>query len=332
MNDEKMGSCDDCVQAYDKEVVSDIKNLTHVFNITAPTETGREVNVDGYSFIKDGETRYKIDVVINEKKDERKEYFSDSPEKAIQEAMVAIATYCQHYPEKVVAHHSVSLPPIEANKIMRYQLMSEDINGRSIAWFSSEGMSKMACEAYNFICDYSVLYKTKDGRFYDTTSIKYLPWVYGDKVIASIDLLDKEGEVVFNASLRTNSLFFGYDVICHSIRPESEETGSVDVTQHRNAHDAMRHLFLILKNDLDDGFHFLTPPELYVECVMGEKMYEVKFKDYNVHARMFFDTMSDAIDFAEELRTLFEYKAEEKRVLRKEYQAYGETLWIKDCL
>lgn len=332
MKDEKAGSCGCFVQGNDKEIVLGASDLTHVFNVTAPTSNGSEVNVNGYSFIRGEDVYYKIDVVINEKKDESREYISTSPEKAIQEAMVAIATFCQHFPEKVVARSTMALPPIEENKSMRYQLMSEDIKGRVIAWFSSEGMAEMAREAYNFICDYSVLYKTNDERFYDSTSIKYLPWVYGDKVYASIDLLDKEDKVVFNASLRANLLFFGYDVICHSVKPESDEMGSVDVSQHEDMHDAKRHLFLILKNDLDDGFHFLTPPELYVENVMGEDRYEVKFKDYNVHARMSFDTMGTAIEFAQELRNLFEYKAEEKKVWHKEYKPYGEPLRIKDCL
>ena len=81
-----MGSCDDCVQCdnYGK-LALERHELTHIFNITTPTETGKEVNVDGYSFLRDGYTRYKIDVVINEDKDRRREYISNSLENAIQE-------------------------------------------------------------------------------------------------------------------------------------------------------------------------------------------------------------------------------------------------------
>ena len=131
-----------------KEIVSGLQDLTHVFNVTAPTSNGTEVNVDGYSFIKDGETRYKIDVVVNEKKDGRIEYISTSAEEALQEAMIAIASFCQHFPEKVVAHSVMALPPIEANKTMRYQLMSEHIKGRVLAWFSSEDIAKIARDSY----------------------------------------------------------------------------------------------------------------------------------------------------------------------------------------
>lgn len=334
MRDEKAGGCYDCVQGYDKEVVSDIKNLTHVFNATAPTETGKEVNVDGYSFTRgEGEAvYYKIDVVINGKEDEKEVHFSVSPEDAMRDTMEAIAYFCKHSPEKVVARSTMALPPIEANKTMRYQLMSGDIKGRVLAWFSSEEMAKMACEAYNFICDYSFLYKTNNGSLQESTLTKYLPWVYRNKEHASIDILDKDGKVVFNALYCINSLFMECDVICHGVRPKEEETNYVEVTRHDNQHDAIRYLFLVLKWDLEEIYHFLTPPELYVEKRRSENVYDVKFRDYNIPVRISFDRKDDAIEFAEELRNLFEYNAKKKSRIRKEYRAYGEPLSIKDFL
>lgn len=132
MKDEKMGSCNDC-----GKLTSGLRDLTHIFNITTPTETGKEVNVDGYSFIKDGETRYKIDVVIDENKDRRRDYISNSLENAIQEAMVAVAYFCKDFPEKVVAHYAMIAPPIDGGASMRYQLLTTEIKGRNIAWFDS---------------------------------------------------------------------------------------------------------------------------------------------------------------------------------------------------
>ncbi len=332
MKDEKAGGCYDCIQGYDKEVLSDIKNLTHIFNVTAPTETGAEVGIDGYTFTRgDGKfIHYKIDLVVNGKEDEKKEYFSSSPEDAVRDTMSYIAYFCQDSHANVVARSTMVLPPIETNKTMLYQLVSQGINGRAIAWFSSEEMAKMACEAYNFIYDYSRLYKTNNGSLRDSTITKYLPWVYRDEEYASIDFLDKEGKVVFNASYRVNSLFLESNVVCHGVRPEEEETNSVEVTRHNNRHDAIRYLFLVLKMDLEENYHFLTPPELYVEKRRSEDVYEVMFKDYNIPVRMSFKTMCDAVEFAEELRNLFEHNAKEKSYMRKEYQAYGEPLGIKD--
>lgn len=41
VQDEKMGSIDDCVQGFNHEkLVSEAHDLTPIFSITAPTETG----------------------------------------------------------------------------------------------------------------------------------------------------------------------------------------------------------------------------------------------------------------------------------------------------
>lgn len=333
MQDEKMGSCDDCVQGNDYgKLTSGLRNLTHIFNITTPTETGKEVNVDGYSFTNDGETRYKIDVVINEQKDRSREYISTSLENAIQEAMVAVAYFCQDYPEKVVAHYAMALPPIEFGTSMRYELMAEDIKGRAIAWFDSDENAELARDAYNFILKYSALYKTDYSESQQLSLPKYTKWLLGGKAQASIDFLDKEGKVVFNASFCINRLFLGYDVVCHGARPDFEDASLVELTKHKNEHDAMRYLFLLVKRDLDNTYHFLTPPELYVEKITDEGVFEVKFKDYKIPLRMTFDTMSPAIDFAQELHNLFEYQAKSEEFKRKKYQAYGEPLRIKDYI
>ena len=65
---------------------------------------------------------------------------------------------------------------------------------------------------------------------------------------------------------------------------------------------------------------------------MDDGVYEVKFKDYKIPMRMTFRTMGTAIEFAQELRNLFEYKAKFEELMRKQYQAYGEPLGIKDYL
>lgn len=333
MQDEKMGSCDDCTQGNNYgRLTSGLRELTHIFNITTPTETGKEVNVDGYSFTNDGETRYKIDVVNNEKKDRRREYISNSLEDAIIEAMVAVAYFCKDYPEKVVAHYAVALPPIDGGATMRYQLMSEEIKGRAIAWFDSAEIAELARDEYNFIFQYSALYKINNDEQRQLQLPEYTKWLFGGKAQASIDFLDKEGMVSFNASFCINHLFLGYDVVCHSSIPDFDGASLVELTQHKNEHDAMRYLFLLVKKGLDATYHFLTPPELYVEKMMDEDVYEVKFKDYKIPLRMSFVRMGDAIEFAQELRNLFEYQAKFEELKRKQYQAYGEPLGIKDYL
>jgi hypothetical protein len=333
MRDEKAGSCYDCVQVYNYgKSTSERHDLTHIFNITTPTETGKEVYVDGYRFIKGGEVRYKIDVVINEYKDRRREYISNSLENAIQEAMVAVAYFCKDYPEKVVARYAVVLPPIEVGSSMRYQLMSGEIKGRFIAWFDSSESAELARDEYNFIFQYSALYKTDNDEQRQLQLPKYTKWLLDGKPQASIDFLDKECKVVSNASFCINLLFLGHDVVGHRSIPDLEDASLVELTQHKNEHDAMRYLFLLAKRYLDNTYHFLTPPELYVEKMMDDGVYEVKFKDYKIPLRMTFRTMGTAIEFAQELRNLFEYKAKFEELMRKQYQAYGEPLRIKDYL
>lgn len=328
-----MGSCDDCAQGnnYGK-LTPGLRDLTHIFNITAPTETGTEVNVNGYRFIKDGETRYKIDVIINKDKDRRREHISNSLENAIKEAMVAVAYFCKDYPEKVVAHYAVALHPIEVGVSMRYELMSEEIKGRSIAWFDSAEIAELARDAYNFIFQYSALYKIDNDEPRQLPLPKYTKWILDGKPQASIDFLDKEGKVVSNASFCINRLFLGYDIVGHRSIPDLEDASLVELTQHKNDHDAMRYLFLLAKRYLDNTYHFLTPPELYVEKMMDEDVYEVKFKDYKIPLRMTFRMMGTAIEFAQELHNLFEYQAKSEELKRKQYQAYGEPLRIKDYL
>lgn len=333
MKDEKMGSCDDCAQGNNYgRLTSGLRDLTHIFNITTPTETGKEVNVDGYSFIKDGETRYKIDVVINENKDRRREHISNSLENAIQEAMVAVAYFCKDYPEKVVAHYAMIAPPIDGGASMRYQLLTTEIKGRNIAWFDSAEIAKLARDEYNFIFQYSALYKTDNVKPQQLTMPKYTKWILDGKPQASIDFLDKECKVVSNASFCINFLFLGYDIVGHRSIPDLEDASLVELTKHKNEHDAMRYLFLLAKRYLDSTYHFLTSPELYVEKIIDDGVYEVKFKDYKIPLRMTFRTMGTAIEFAQELRNLFEHKAKFEELMRKQYQAYGEPLGIKDYL
>ena len=333
MKDENAGGCYDCVQGNDYgKLTSGLRNLTHIFNITAPTETGAEVNVDGYSFIKDGETRYKIDVVIDENKDRRREYISNSLENAILEAMVAVAYFCKDYPEKVVAHYAMIAPPIDGGASMRYQLLTTEIKGRNIAWFDSAEIAELARDEYNFIFQYSALYKTDNDEPRQLPLPKYTKWLLDGKPQASIDFLDKEGKVVSNASFCINLLFLGHDVVGHRSIHELKDASLVELTKHKNEHDAMRYLFLLAKRYLDNTYHFLTSPELYVEKMMDEGVYEVKFKDYKIPLRMTFRTMGTAIEFAQELRNLFEYKAKLEELMRKQYQAYGEPLGIKDYI
>lgn len=333
MKDEKMDSYDECVQCDNYvKLTSGLRDLTHIFNITAPTETGTEVNVNGYSFIKDGETRYKIDVVINERKDRRREYISNSLENAIQEAMCAVAYFCKDYPEKVVAHYAMIAPPIDGGASMRYQLLTTEIKGRNIAWFDSAEIAELARDEYNFIFQYSALYKTDNDEPRQLPLPKYTKWLLDGKPQASIDFLDKEGKVVSNASFCINLLFLGHDVVGHRSIPYLEDASFVELTQHKNEHDAMRYLFLLAKRYLDNTYHFLTPPELYVEKMMDEGVYDVKFKDYKIPLRMTFRTMGTAIEFAQELRNLFEYQAKSEEIIQKKYQAYGEPLGIKDYI
>ena len=333
MNYEKEECIDDYVQGnnYGKLTLG-LRDLTHIFNITAPTETGKEINVDGYSFLKDGETRYKIDVVIDENKDRRREYISNSLENVVQEAMVAVAYFCKSYPEKVVAHYAMIAPPIDGGASMRYQLLTTEIKGRNIAWFDSAEIAELARDEYNFIFQYSALYKTDNDEPRQFPLPKYTKWLLDGKPQASIDFLDKEGKVVSNASFCINLLFLGHDVVGHRSIPDLEDASLVELTQHKNEHDAMRYLFLLAKRYLDTTYHFLTPPELYVEKMMDEGVYEVKFKDYKIPLRMTFRTKGTAIEFAQELHNLFEYQAKSEELKRKQYQAYGEPLRIKDYI
>lgn len=333
MKDEKMGSCDECVQGDNYvKLTSERHDLTHIFNITTPTETGKEVNVDGYSFIKDGERRYKIDVVIDENKDRRREYISNSLENVVQEAMVAVAYFCKDFPEKVAAHYAMIAPPIDGGASMRYQLLTTEIKGRNIAWFDSAEIAELARDEYNFIFQYSALYKTDNDEPRQLPLPKYTKWLLDGKPQASIDFLDKEGKVVSNASFCINLLFLGHDVVGHRSIPELEDASLVELTKHKNEHDAMRYLFLLAKRYLDNTYHFLTSPELYVEKIIDDGVYEVKFKDYKIPLRMTFRTMGTAIEFAQELRNLFEYKAKFEELMRKQYQAYGEPLSFKDYI
>lgn len=91
MKDEKMGSCDDCVQGFNPEkLVSETHDLTPIFSITAPTETGTELNVDCHSF-KNGEfTYYKISIVTEGNKARKKEYVSAEFDYALREAMAQV--------------------------------------------------------------------------------------------------------------------------------------------------------------------------------------------------------------------------------------------------
>lgn len=333
MKDEKIGSCDDCVQGFNPErLVSEAHDLTPIFSITAPTETGTEINVDCHSFKNDEFTYYKISIVTEWNKARKKEYVSDDVDYSLREAMEAIASFCKQSPEKVIAHSVVVVPPVAEGNSTRYELMSEDIKGRFIAWFDSEEIAKTACDAYNFICDYIPLFKEVELDIPQITTKFYSQWVYRNWKDVSIDFLNEDGSVESSISVEYNSLFRNSDIICHRKGNGYANDGSVSIMGHGKSFMAMRHAFLLVKRDLDIRYHFLEPPVLYVERQIKSNMFEVKFKDYNIPLRMSFDRMDDAIEFAGELRNLFEYNAKEKASRYTEYRAYGETLSSMDFL
>lgn len=333
MKDEKMGSIDDCVQGFNHEkLVSEAHDLTPIFSITAPTETGTELNVDCHSF-KNGEfTYYKISIVTEGNKARKKEYVSAEFDYSLREAMEAIASFCEQSPEKVIAHSVVVVPPVTEGSSTRYELMSEDIKGRFIAWFDSEEVAKKAYEAYNFICDYIPLLKKVELDIPQINTKFYSPWVYRNDDDVSIYFLNEDGSIESHISVEHNSLFRNSDVICHRKGNGYANDGSVSIMGHGKSFMAMRHVFLLVKRDLDIRYHFLEPPVLYVERQIKSNRFEVKFKDYNIPLRMSFDRMDDAIEFAGELRNLFEYNAKEKASRYTEYRAYGETLSSMDFL
>lgn len=333
MKDEKMGSCDDCIQGYSEEkVLSELHDLIPIFSITAPTETGTEVNVDCHSFVKDVCVYYKISIVTKGDKTRKREYVSTDIDYSLSSAMEAIASFCKKSPEKVIAHSVVVVPPVTEGSSTRYELMSEDIKGRFIAWFDSEEVAKKAYEAYNFICDYIPLLKKVELDIPQITTKFYSPWVYRNDDDVSIYFLNEDGSIESHISVEHNSLFRNSDVICHRKGNGYANDGSVSIMGHGKSFMAMRHVFLLVKRDLDIRYHFLEPPVLYVERQIKSNRFEVKFKDYNIPLRMSFDRMDDAIEFAGELRNLFEYNAKEKASRYTEYRAYGETLSSMDFL
>ncbi len=332
MNYEKEECIDDYVQGENEKLGSELHDLTQVFNVTAPTETGTEVEANCYSFVDNGFTYYKVSVVTEGDNGRKREYVSSNINYSLRTAMEAIASFFKKSPEKVLAHSVITLHPIEVNKTMRYQLMSEDIKGRVVAWFDSDEIAKTAYVAYNFICDYSQLFKDTERDIPQIATKFYSPWVYMNGKYVSIDFLNEDGSVESNISVELNSLFSYGDVICHRKGNGCDDGGSVYIMGHRKSFKAMRHAFLLVKRDIEIRYHFLTPPVLYVERQIKSNMFEVKFKDYNIPLRMSFSRMSDAIEFAEELRNLFEYNAKERASRCTEYRAYGETLSAVDFL
>ena len=128
----------------------------------------------------------------------------------------------------------------------------------------------------------------------------------------------EEVAIVYN-SYSTEAMVRAYNFILSYIREYSSGLSY-----------AKRH-YLTLPGVVRDSYSDLCFASVEALRFDGVYLFATELR-YNIPLRMSFSRMGDAIEFAQELRNLFEYKAKEQASRYIEYQAYGETLSSMDYL